>query len=197
MGAWGKNVSLTRRFGRTGFLLWVGATILGVVIGQALSREIQLVYSGFPLDLVGLVILGVSTGIAQWHVLRRYLPYLSLSDWAIHTAIGVTVGWSVALIFGWGFRFTPFVLLPGALGGAILGLAQWRVLSGWARHSVWWVPAMSAAGAVTLAITYLPDSMPLNSERPGILAGVVISGVVLSWLMALTPTEEVAQTAAG
>jgi hypothetical protein len=86
---------------------WFLATAAGWVLGYFL------VLLGVPVELEPLngIVLGLTTGVAQWLLLRKEL------SWA---------GWWVAFsVMGWttGLALLPGILLTGIMAGALTGIA--------------------------------------------------------------------------
>lgn len=144
----------------TFLLAWAGATAAGFVLGQELlfillvSAIESLVpnLSASQANLIVLVASGASVGLVvgllQWLAVRKYLP--ALRGWFLATLLGMAVGgvaeWlamlaierfmplSVARSMGMGLNWILFLV-----GGLVIGLAQWSVLSR-ALHETWaWI----------------------------------------------------------
>lgn len=139
----------------------VGGTIQ--VGGQVrITEDFLFLYVLFP-------IIGLSTGIIQFLLLRRYVPRLS--------------GWIAATFLGW---LLPFVigfvvtrlLVPGNstvwivvgmfLIGTTIALPQWWVLRRRVLHASWWVPAYGLAWG-TVGLLNLVSSEPFP-----VLMGIAI-----------------------
>jgi len=87
---------------------WILATALGWTIGATILRF------ALPegMDFLAGVLVGVTTGIAQWFVLRNELHW---AGW-----------WIVISIVGWitGIALLPGVMLTGVMAGIITGIAM-------------------------------------------------------------------------
>jgi hypothetical protein len=86
---------------------WILATTLGWAVGAV----ILLLTLPNGMDFIAGVVMGLTTGTAQWLILRREV------NWA---------GWWIALnIVGWstGMGLLPGFLLTGVMAGAITGFA--------------------------------------------------------------------------
>jgi hypothetical protein len=86
---------------------WIIATTLGWLLGSTLI----LVSLPEGMDFLAGVIIGVTTGTAQWLVLRREIYW---AGW-----------WIVISVIAWttGMALLPGVMLTGVMAGAITGLA--------------------------------------------------------------------------
>ncbi len=86
---------------------WIIATTLGWLSGS------MLILAVLPegMDFTAGVIIGVTTGIAQWLILRRELH---LAGW-----------WIVISIVGWttGMALLPGIFLTGVMAGTVTGIA--------------------------------------------------------------------------
>lgn len=148
-----------------------------------------------------LVMTGLVVGVAQWLVLRRYLP--GAGWWILASALGWFLG-TLVLITTQGITFpiTDFLesvirlggviwlnVVDGTLYGAVLGVAQWLVLRRHSQYAGWWVLASSIGGAVNGAVGAacaaaipigISAALPYGAGWAG--AGAV-TGMVLVWLL--------------
>jgi hypothetical protein len=86
---------------------WVIATSLGWVLGALI-----ILFGGFDgMDIIAGLVIGVTTGTAQWVVLRRKLLW---SGW-----------WVVISIVAWttGMALLPGIFMTGVMAGSITGIA--------------------------------------------------------------------------
>jgi len=90
-------------------------------------------------------VMGALFGLAQWLVLRRFLP--AMRAWVLATAIGYVLVFGLVPLI----RFDAIPQLGGAFAflmfGVVLGVAQWIVLRGRVAQAGWWI-AISIAGWV-------------------------------------------------
>ena len=86
---------------------WMVATALGWLLGSTLIQA----FLPEGMDFVAGVIIGITTGTAQWLVLRSEL------DWAGWWIVISVVAWTT------GMALLPGVMLTGVMAGAITGLA--------------------------------------------------------------------------
>jgi len=98
-----------------------------------------------PLALAGLLF-GLGIGIAQWFVLRPWLP--RAQGWLLANAVGGLLGWSTTFdpVF-WRTFFSP--TSPIYVVG-LLALMQWLVLPSRLPNAGWWIPISAVAGGVGL-----------------------------------------------
>lgn len=123
-------------------------------------------------------------GTAQWLVLRRYIQKLGWRAWAVATALGAGIAWTLwmipSLLMNFGETSSAdagatepdgFILygLAAALGlvlGSVLGIPQWLVLRRYVLRAGWWVGANSLAWAIGMGAIFLGMDA-LLSEGPG------------------------------
>jgi hypothetical protein len=86
---------------------WMVATALGWLLGSTLI----LAFLPEGMDFLAGIIIGITTGTAQWLVLRSEL------DWAGWWIVISVVAWTT------GMALLPGVMLTGVMAGAISGLA--------------------------------------------------------------------------
>lgn len=171
---------------------WLLASAIGGAVIGALSA---------PTDFFWyLIMTGFVVGIAQWLVLRRYLPY---ARWWILVSglgwiLGIMVGIMAREITAPTIELLESVSRPqgvfwlnvvnGTVYGAVLGVAQWLVLSRHTQRAGWWVFASTIGGAVNggvgaacaVAIPWGGAALPYGAGWAG--AGAV-TGMVLVWLI--------------
>jgi hypothetical protein len=163
---------------------WVLANALGEGIGLGLTFALGFVlFSGVeriagPIAVAGLAILagtsieGLVVGTAQWAVLRHPLARLSWQRWALVTASGAFLAWTLGMIPSTFFltradsgtaNTTPMNLfvfyglaaLMGFALGPILGIPQWLALRHYVQKAGWWVLANAIAWAVGMTIVFI------------------------------------------
>ena len=163
---------------------WVLANAVGEGVGLGMTLVIGvIVFSGAeqtvgPVAVAGLAILagtlieGMIVGTAQWLVLRRPLQGMRWRSWALATALGACVAWTLGMIPSTFFltgvqsgtaapaqmndllryglaAFMGFVL------GSVLGVPQWLVLRCYVRKAGWWVLANAIAWALGMVVVFL------------------------------------------
>jgi hypothetical protein len=152
---------------------WLLATIVGVagslpsvfVIAAIANRAV-----GTPVEdqLPYGLLLGLTVGIMQWLVLRRFVSQAGL--WILATTAGLVIGrlmWTAVEkpVYGLighplivGDPFSIMSLISTVAFGATTGLLQWLVLRRQFSHAGWWLLVSPVAwGAGSLAIRQSPD----------------------------------------
>lgn len=191
---------------------WTMACAIGELMGFGIAGALLHLLSavGMPEDVppFGAVFSGApegaSLGLAQWLVLRHYLPNLSCKTWVVATMLAVTwargivvignqvidpSGFDLAARIATGITFALLFLLP-------IGSAQWLVLRHHVPNSGWWVLANAiawpAGDAMPFAITYSVPQLTsvaafmLVETMSGLFLGRVVgalTGLVLVWML--------------
>ncbi len=172
---------------------WTFVNSVGWAAGLAGGMALNLVAAKFPwldedrfLAYAILISLGLTLGIAQWVVLRRYLP--RPARWVAATLIGyllcliLIVGSNLARLGGVGILNN--VLLLGLFGTAI-GTCQWWVLRRHYRQAGLWVLASAVGFLCFMWIIINPAHSPGELVVRGALIGALaaaVPGAVLVWL---------------
>jgi len=140
--------------GRSVWLWWAVAGALGWGLSSPLGALLQAspLPRVYPPDAVPpLVVQGLALGLAQWLIVRRYMPRAGW--WAPATIIGVVLI-VVVTIVAYETQDPRNIWLKyesgGLLEGLVLGVAQWLVLRQHVRRAGWWVIA-SAIGWLAVA----------------------------------------------
>lgn len=185
----------------SGFLLLNAQKTIGAIPAAALAV------------LAGTFIEGIVVGTAQWLVLRRPLTRIRWRVWAMATAIGAFVAWTLGMIPST-FIFTNadtggaasapmsdlmvYVLaaVMGFVLGSILGVPQWLVLRRHLPKAGWWVLANALAWMVGMVIVFVgtsvipPEGISISVALMLLLflfaAGAAVGavhGFVLLWLL--------------
>lgn len=204
---------------------WILANAVGEGIGLGLTLIMGFVlFAGAektlgPVAVAGLAILagtgieGMVVGTAQWSVLRHPLPKLSWHTWALVTALGAFVAWTLGMIPSTFFltqadsgatssvQMDTFVIyglaaLMGFVLGPVLGIPQWVALRRYVRKASWWVLANAVAWALGMMVVFIGVHVVLQDGfHPGMLVllllfllgagGVVgaVHGLALVWLV--------------
>jgi hypothetical protein len=170
---WAKWILGTLVGGSVGLAVGGGLTFL---VMNAVVGDSNIPTAAFVMALtIGIVagigaIIGTVAGIgtAQWMVLRERVHRAGW--WVLATAVGGVVGLAAGGFAGWlvvvglggvesGFAgvirvLTPALIVGMAVGGAVVGTAQWMVLRKRVRRAGWWVLAsavgMGASGVVSV-----------------------------------------------
>jgi hypothetical protein len=165
--------------------------------------------------LAGTLIEGSVVGTAQWLVLRRPLQKIRWRVWALATALGACVAWTLGMIpstfmsFGSdtggaaSAQMSDLVMyaLAAAMGivlGTILGVPQWLVLRRHLPKAGWWVGANALAWMVGMVVVFIGTSfIPAEGITLPValllllfvlVAGAAVGavhGLVLIWLLRL------------
>jgi hypothetical protein len=129
------------------------------------------------------ITVGCFTGVAEWFVLRKSLLrskswiLASVAGWAVGLATSESIG---ATVSNWS--------IVGAIGGAIIGIAQWSVLRRNTHQSQWWIVAYAVSGSIVLK--WIPPNLslfmvfehPISFAIVGLVMGT-FTGATLVWLM--------------
>lgn len=197
----GETVGLGGTLLISGLLLMNAQQTIGVVPAAALAV------------LAGTCIEGIVVGTAQWLVLRRPLTRIRWRVWALATAIGAFVAWTLGMIPST-FLFTSadtggaasapmsdlmvyaLAAVMGLVLGPILGVPQWLVLRRHLPKAGWWVLANALAWMVGMVIVFVgtnfipPAGISISVALMLLLflfaAGAAVGavhGFVLLWLL--------------
>ena len=170
---------------------WTTGLLAAGIISPMISR-IQFPWprdSDMDLAYVGLILLGVTIGVAQWTVLRHYLPRSVY--WIAATMIGYLLG---AIIFALAnddpvrllrTEIVNNLVLFGLMGTAI-GASQWWVLRQRYLNAGLWVLA-SAFGFLffIMIVVYPAPSQAVLYLRSAIIGAfaAAFTGVWLVWII--------------
>lgn len=203
-----------------GEFVGLGATF--AVIGWLFTR-LQQQQSGVVailLAFIGAVASGTLEatvlGLAQWWAMHPWLPAIPRRVWWVATLVGA--------LLAYGLGYLPSTLMDlnaaatgapvaeppqwivlllaaglGAVGGAVLSFAQWRVLRKTVVHAAWWIPANMLAWLVGMPIIFWAMDAAFNGLSSGqaillvggalLLTGAVVGaihGAFLVWLAGST-----------
>jgi hypothetical protein len=166
--------------------VWILTSAIGWGTGLAIGVLLTSVATNLPwlnedrfFAYATLISLGLTTGIAQWVVMRRYLP--KPIRWVVGTLVGyllcliIIVGGNMARLGGEGVW--DDVLLLSLLGAAI-GTSQWWVLRRHYHQAGLWVLA-TAVGFLCFLWTIITPSHSLGEH--------VIRGAIVGTLAAAVP----------
>lgn len=175
-------------------LKWMLASILGVTLGLAISLNAawilhaggSLMYSELSMTkFASGAILGVSVGVMQWLVLRRFIS--KAGAWILASTMGAAVGFFASgalgfrlfydLDFSMGFELPSWEIggtnsytlgtpIAGGVIGAFIGIGQWLVLRRKVSQAAWWMPA----SAVGLALGWAAGS---SVAQFGLIFGLI------------------------
>lgn len=177
-GRHGIGRSLSGRVDWLFLITWAGVTVLGWGLAWTVFAQIYLATPMAPLPAImgGMLLAGLSTGAAQWLVLRSraaLTPGGGRNSW----------WWILALPLGWGsgaYLYQIWPSLSGHLQPAVVqiggGLARAALIGGLASLAQWpvaqqfltregarrWVAFSAAACAALLLLTWLATAYNLN-----------------------------------
>ncbi len=184
------------------WLLWMGASIAGVIVYGLVTPVIFGVINmlapmqpenippeqrwiGFAIGLLGSAALGAAIGAAQWLVIRRYLR--GVGWWVLATMIGYAVPLSFGLIMP--IREPPWLVGVSMFltFGVILGILQWLTLRGRVYQAGWWVAISIGGWLAAFALTGAAIVSGLYVEPFDMLAAfivpIAIAGAGIIWLL--------------
>lgn len=181
------------------WLWWVGMTTLGWFVGWWVGFAVASGMMNSPLAVISMAILYMLTsaavGLMQWWVLSVQYP-APTDRWRWWAPAGI-VGIGLPLVLYtliWGDAPYDLRWLPAvALGGALTGVLQQRILRRRVAHPWWWVLASAAGWALAMASQFMFDRLLsfevigqytyfLNSALQGLILAL-ITGSVLAWLL--------------
>jgi hypothetical protein len=159
-----------------GEALGLGITaLLGVAVvsslGQGTCVLVTLALAAFAI-LAGTLIEGTVVGTAQWLVLRRRLPGMRWSAWAMATGAGAFLAWILGMVPSTvlslrapggqeaasaepsGIVFFGLAFLMGLVLGPVLGFAQWLALRRFVSRAALWMPANTLAWALGMVVIF-------------------------------------------
>lgn len=137
---------------------------------------------------------GASLGTGQWLVLRRRFPELRWSAWALATALGGGLAWTLGMTIGNSLSAPPpvavqILLLPVlALSfGGLLGACQWTVLrgiSGVERGGLW-IAANAVGWALGLVAAFVAVALVQEGTPWSVMVVIaVLAGAAMAWVPA-------------
>lgn len=162
-----------------GWIISIGVCFLfAVVLGAGEGYLLFILYIGIP------VCAGILTSFAEWVVLRRYVPRVSL--WAISGL----VGWSISCVGAYMIMFNSNEFLipvflwsfPGISGMLI----QWWILRQHSSKAKWWF--VSDGLILILGLTLMYVLAHLHFDPSAVMAffmlgSIPISGGILVWIL--------------
>lgn len=192
----------------------LGATLL---IGTFLLVQAEPTIGAIPSAALGVLVAtmieGLVVGTAQWLVLRRPLVKMKWRSWALATALGAFIAWTLGMLPSTMLFTGPetgagapgemsdlLVYAPaaglGLVAGSILGAPQWLALRRHLPKAGWWVPANALAWMLGMVMVFIGMSfipaqgitwpVALVLLLCVVAAGAVVGavhGLVLIWLL--------------
>jgi hypothetical protein len=190
-----------------------GTLLIGILLLSNAEKTVGVIPAAVLAVLAGTLIEGTVVGTMQWLVLRRPLKSMRWRSWALATALGALVAWTLGMIPSTFFfrgadtattSTTPMsdlmvYALAAAMGlalGAILGVPQWLVLRRYVLKAGWWVLANALAWMLGMVVVFIGTSfIPAGAIALQvalllllfiIAAGATVGavhGLVLIWLL--------------
>ena len=160
---------------------WLLACIVGFMLGFVVAN------ATFGFGAPAGIVIGVSLGIAQWLVLRRYIARAGW--WVLASIVGLAVGFGVcaAVLFADDFADDVGFAMAGAVAGTVigasLGIAQWLVLRRHVARAGWWVLASAVGVATFETVDFAMSFDPGGAFIVGVAVYGAITGGVLVWLL--------------
>jgi serine/threonine-protein kinase len=150
------------------WLFWAGATALS----SAIAASAFYLPSNFLGGLLRGAIMGGCVGIAQWLILRQWIP--TIAGWILASVVAQTLSFSLVA------RFPQLLIAIGVLPG----IAQWFILRGKTQQTTWWIPTKAIADPLGLLIGFLINATvyPIAGGIAGLVSGVITGGVMM-WLL--------------
>ncbi len=189
----GRPVALRQQRGLALWSRWVLANAMsGSISGFAIYYLLSTTGGGIVGTLVGTTGAWTVVGAAQWLVLQGYVPKGRV--WILATVIGGVAGTLLGgwILVGWLGLLTSVTTSPaiaigvvGAVAGAVLGLAQWRVLRFQIRNANGWLLASIAAGIIGWVVGWSSSAIfgLLTGSAAGWAAGSAVTGLALGRLL--------------
>jgi hypothetical protein len=171
------------------FLSWIVGNLLGWIFISALIVTLPILKS-IPSFVAPLLILTIPFGLAQWLVLRRFIP--------------LTLLWVFTILIGWLLSYLIFAAIPESLWpfvddeatatltfmftvvGAAMGLPQWLILRRKLTKAVLWILGSSLGvglGFGLVLATDLINQSEFISYTVVVLVYGIATGSTLAWLL--------------
>lgn len=171
--------------------------------------------------LLGILLEGVTVGLAQGLVLRRRTRLVSVPSWVVATSIGAGVAWLLGMIPSTVIALTQgpsraepaaqpgqvvqwaLAVVLGLVTGPVLGVAQWTVLRRHFRKAGQWLWANGAAWAVGMPAIFVGmDLVPWEAQSAHrilaiytvcLVVGLIVGAIHGGFLLRITrPDQRVA-----
>ena len=108
----------------TVYIRWVIANLLGGIVGYLTAFLLSFIIGGFGLLIGGAI--GAVVGLAQWQVLRDYIPDMQGSRWVSFTALGYGVSAQLIAFLGLAMAYTANIEVQGDAVQGFIDLAEAR-----------------------------------------------------------------------
>lgn len=183
--------------GGFGIAFWIAQSVSGRVLFGLKQTGLDPQLGGLYVIPVQLAVFGAMLGLAQWLVLRHYLP--GVRWWAVATAIGALVAAPLWIAISLQFRHLlsateaeTYAVLTGCTVGFLIALGQVTVLRSKVGGLVVWLTAgllgygLGAVLAMTLSSIFLVLPYDLYNAAMGLIGGAV-TGAALVYLINKRP----------
>jgi hypothetical protein len=158
---------------------YVAGAVPGIVIGVAVLAaaypndaimgsafaDFALVLLPFAFALPFSILTGLTTGLTQWLVLRRYLGNLSVVRWVSATVTALVLALAAAVLLGLLLNFimqiagtfyrSAMTALIGAAAGVVFGWVQRLVLQRYVEDDMAWVVTNAIAWGAGTFVSYI------------------------------------------
>lgn len=174
---------------------WFRWVTLGEFIGFGVPAVVGALTSSVTLLVLAGVLAGAVLGLAQAHVLRRYLSQLRMGEWVGVTALAAGFAWSIALLaVPNGERLAPLplpvLLVIAAVAGTgvlmSMGIGQWLVLHHHVPQADIWIWANAGAWAAGLVVFTALTTPLWQPGQPTVLVALIgaLGGLLMATTMA-------------
>jgi hypothetical protein len=175
-----------------GYIAWALLSLIVGVIGDTIQVAGQThITEDYLLFCVLFPLIGLITGILQYALLHRYLPYIA---WWIAATF---LGWLMPFIVG--FVFTAIIprgldpaisweVLGVTLMGVAIALPQWWILRKRVHHAAWWIFANGIGWSFVGLLNRL-HSEPFTVISAVALIPAIATGIACWFLITMPKTE--------
>ncbi len=181
-----------------GELIGLGATfaVIALFIRRLEHQQgVAVVLLSFLVAVASGALEATVIGLAQWWAMHPWFPAITLRAWWFATLIGALAAYvlgylpSTLMNLGEQSTATPVAEPPqsivlllaaglGAVGGAVLSFAQWRVMRKTVAHAGWWIPANMVAWLVGMPIIFWEIDAAQKGQPP-VQAGLLLAAALL------------------
>jgi hypothetical protein len=168
---------------------WVGASLSAFTLAPVPFLFDLSIYTGLPISMTLI-------GTVQWLVLRRKIS--GVNWWILATVVGGVIGVFIGGATGWSVtdgmlrNWVKGGFFGGAIGGTVVGIAQWLVIRRKIPKTHWWILACAVSAAIAGAISsdvsnsYWSDRSTLATIIMAATFSVIYNigtGSVMLWLL--------------
>jgi hypothetical protein len=156
-------------------------SIVGPTVGDAVVGPVAGAVGGAAVGIAQSVVVGKQVGRARWWILASSVGW----------AVGGGGGWAIAYARDWAVLgsigcYAEVIYkggaVIGAMGGTVVGIAQWVVLRKQVYRAGWWILASTVGGALGGALGWHLGGL-VSEVFSGLGAGgpAMIAGWATSW----------------